>query len=153
ARLPAGQGYWPGLWLMPENSVYGGWAASGEIDVMENKGGDPATVLGTIHFGGPYPANASSDGPRYTFPPGDSVTNFHTYLLDWTSSAIRWSVDNQLYETQTNWWSSGGPYPAPFDQPFHIIMNLAVGGNFGGNPDAATVFPGEMLVDYIRVYD
>ena len=62
-------------------------------------------------------------------------------------------MDNQLYETQTNWWSSGGSYPAPFDQPFYLIMNLAVGGNFGGNPDAATVFPGEMLVDYIRVYD
>ena len=84
ARLPAGQGYWPALWLMPEDSVYGGWAASGEIDVMENKGGDPAIVLGTIHFGGQYPANASSHGPPYTFPPGDSGANFHTYLLDWT---------------------------------------------------------------------
>jgi len=153
AQLPQGQGYWPALWLMPEDSVYGGWAASGEIDVMENKGSDPSTVLGTLHFGGAWPNNQQSYGPAYTFSGADSVTNFHVYALEWTTNSIQWFVDDQLYETQTSWWSSGGPYPAPFDQPFYIIMNLAVGGNFGGNPDATTVFPGEMLVDYVRVYE
>lgn len=152
ARLPQGQGYWPALWMMPRDSVYGGWAASGEIDVMENKGSNPTNVMGTIHFGGMYPNQAQSYGPSYTFPSGDSVTNFHLYALEWTNNAISWYVDNQLYETQTSWWSSGGPYPAPFDQPFYIIMNLAVGGNFGGNPNGTTVFPGEMQVEYVRVY-
>jgi beta-glucanase (GH16 family) len=152
ARLPQGQGYWPAIWMMPRDAVYGGWAASGEIDIMENRGSNPTNVLGTIHFGGMYPNNTHSSGPSFNFPAGDSVTNFHLYALEWTTNAISWYVDNQLYETQTNWWSAGGAYPAPFDQPFYIIMNLAVGGNFGGNPDGTTVFPGEMQVDYVRTY-
>src|SRR5262245_26550898 len=153
AKLPRGQGYWPALWMMPQDSVYGGWAASGEIDVVEVRGSNPTNVLGTLHFGGTWPNNDQSHGPSFTFTGGDSVTNFHTYALEWTNNAVRWYVDGQLYETQTSWWSAGGPYPAPFDQPFFLIMNLAVGGNFGGNPDGTTVFPGEMQVDYVRVYD
>ena len=138
-------------------TVYGGWAASGEIDVMENKGDHPGNVLGTIHYGGPSPRNTQSHGPSYNFPPGDSVANFHLYAVEWTKSAIRWFVDGHLYETQTAWWSSSAadsrnPYPAPFDQPFYIIMNLAVGGDFGGNPTDSTAFPGEIQVDYVRVY-
>jgi beta-glucanase (GH16 family) len=161
ARLPMGKGYWPAFWLMPEGDAYGPWAASGEIDVMENKGADPSKVLGTIHFGGSYPRNTHSHGPPYIFPAGDSVANFHLYAVEWTTNGIRWYVDDHLYETQTAWWSSSGPasaavrnpYPAPFNQPFFLILNLAVGGNFDGNPDAATIFPGEMQVDYVRVYD
>ncbi|MEI9960337.1 MAG: glycoside hydrolase family 16 protein [Limisphaerales bacterium] len=125
----------------------------GEIDVMENKGNDATRVLGTIHFGGSWPNNTYSQGPSYYFPAGDSVTNFHLYAVEWANNAIRWYVDGQLYQTQTSWWSSGGSYPAPFDQPFYLIMNLAIGGNFGGNPDGTTVFPGEMQVDYVRVFD
>jgi len=161
ARLPYGQGYWPAFWMMPENSVHGGWPASGEIDVMENSRSNASTVLGTIHFGGMYPNNTHSFGPSFNFQDGDSVTNFHVYAIEWTTNAIKWYVDSHLYETQTSWWSSSNPadvsvrnpYPAPFDEPFYIIMNLAVGGKFGGNPDATTRFPGEMLVDYVRVYD
>jgi beta-glucanase (GH16 family) len=161
AKLPQGQGYWPALWMMPEDGVYGGWAASGEIDVMENKGSNPTNVTGTIHFGGRYPNQAQSYGPSFNFPSGDSVTNFHVYALEWSAYDIRWYVDDQLYEIQTFWWSSSNPtntsirnpYPAPFDQPFYIIINLAVGGNFGGDPDGTTVFPGDMQVDYVRVYD
>ena len=157
ARLPQGKGYWPAFWLMPEKSVYGPWAASGEIDVMENKGDDPTHVIGTIHYGGPSPRNTQSHGPSYNFPPGNSVATFHVYAVEWTKSAIRWFVDDHLYETQTAWWSastakSRNLYPAPFNQPFFIIMNLAVGGNFDGNPTDATVFPGEIQVDYVRVY-
>jgi len=152
ARLPQGKGYWPALWLMPENATYGRWAASGEIDVMENRGRDPGTVLGTLHFGGAFPKNTHSRGPSFNFPPGDSVTNFHIYAVEWATNSIKWYVDSTLYEVQTNWWSSGGKYPAPFNQPFYILMNLAVGGNFGGDPDTNTVFPGEMQVDYVRVY-
>ncbi|MEJ0089859.1 MAG: family 16 glycosylhydrolase [Limisphaerales bacterium] len=153
AKLPQGQGYWPALWMMPQNSAYGGWASSGEIDVMENKGRLPANVLGTIHFGGTWPNNVHSSGPSYNFPAGDSVTNFHTYAVEWTTNAIRWYVDDHLFQTQTSWWSSGGSYPAPFDQAFYIIMNLAIGGNFDGNPDGTTIFPQEMQVDYVRVYN
>ncbi|WP_050785596.1 family 16 glycosylhydrolase [Pedosphaera parvula] len=153
ARLPQGQGYWPALWMMPQDSLYGGWAASGEIDVMENKGSDPTTVLGTIHYGGQWPNNQYSHGPSFTFTGVDSVTNFHTYALEWSTNFVKWYVDGQLYETQTSWWSSGGASPAPFDQPFYIMMNLAVGGNFGGNPDTNTIFPGEMQIDYVRVYE
>jgi beta-glucanase (GH16 family) len=161
ARLPEGKGYWPALWMMPENAVYGRWAASGEIDVMENKGVEPGKIFGTIHFGGMSPHNAHSHGPPFHFPPGDSAANFHLYAVEWTTNAISWYVDNHLYETQTNWWSSSNPdypgdhnpYPAPFDQPFYIIMNLAIGGNFGGNPDDTTAFPGEMQVKYVRVYN
>jgi beta-glucanase (GH16 family) len=160
ARLPEGKGYWPAFWLMPEHAVYGNWAASGEIDVMENKGVNPQKILGTIHFGGTSPYNVHSRGPSYTFPAGDCVTNFHLYAVEWTTNSISWSVDSHVYETQTNWWSTSSPddpsnhnpYPAPFDQPFYIIMNLAVGGQFGGNPDDRTTFPGEMQVKYVRVY-
>lgn len=159
AKLPHGKGYWPALWMMPEDEIYGGWAASGEIDIMENRGSNSSVVLGTLHYGGVYPHKTESHGPHFTFPPGDSVTNFHLYALEWTTNAIRWYVDDKLYETQTSWWSSSGPakgarnpYPAPFDQPFYIIMNLAVGGRFGGNPNESTAFPGEMQIDYVRAY-
>ncbi len=152
ARLPQGQGYWPAFWLMPRDSVYGGWAASGEVDAMEIRGQNPGTVLGTIHFGGTWPDNAQSYGPAFTFLTGDSAVNIHTYTLEWTTNWFRWYVDGRAYQVQTAWWSSGGPFPAPFDQPFFILMNLAVGGYFPGSPDASTVFPGEIQVDYVRVY-
>jgi beta-glucanase (GH16 family) len=160
ARLPQGKGYWPALWMMPEHPVYGPWAASGEIDVMENRGVNPEKVLGTIHFGATSPHNAQSHGPSFNFPPGDSVTNFHVYAVEWTTNAISWYVDNHLYQKQTNWWSSSNretpgkrnPYPAPFDQPFYINMNLAIGGDFGGRPDDATIFPGELQIKYVRAY-
>jgi beta-glucanase (GH16 family) len=152
ARLPQGQGYWPALWMMPRDSVYGGWAASGEIDVMENRGSTPTITGGTIHYGGSWPNNVYS-GAEYVFPGGGVATDFHTYMLDWGTNYMKWYVDGVLYQTQTSWYSSGNPYPAPFDQPFYLIMNLAVGGNYGGNPDGTTVFPGEVQVDYVRVYD
>jgi beta-glucanase (GH16 family) len=152
AKVPQGRGYWPALWLMPEYSPYGRWPACGEIDVMENKGNYPAVVQGTIHY-----ADTNGDHLQsteiFTFPQNDGATNFHNYLLEWTTNSIKWSVDGKLYETQTNWSTANAPYPAPFDQPFYIIMNLAVGGIYSGNPDINTVFPGEMQVDYIRVYD
>ena len=152
AKMPQGKGYWPALWMMPEVSTYGGWPNSGEIDIMENRGSNAAVVQGTIHYAGPNGGHRESTG-RYTFSPNDGATNFHTYLLEWTSNSISWYVDNKLYEMQTNWTARNATYPAPFDQPFYIVMNLAVGGNYGGNPDADTVFPGEMQVDYVRVYE
>jgi beta-glucanase (GH16 family) len=152
AKLPQGQGYWPALWLMPEHSRYDGWPACGEIDVMENRGKYPAVVQGTIHYANTNGAHLQST-ELYTFPQGNLATDFHIYTLDWTTNSIQWAVDGKVYETQTNWSTAKAPYPAPFDQPFYIIMNMAVGGIYGGDPDASTVFPGEMQVDYVRVYD
>ena len=137
---------------MPEHSPYGRWPACGEIDVMENRGNYPAAVQGTIHYADTNGGHLQSTA-IFTFPKNDGADNFHTYLLEWTTNSVSWSVDGRLYETQTNWSTTKASYPAPFDQPFYIIMNLAVGGNYAGNPDASTVFPGEMQVDYIRVYD
>jgi len=150
ARLPQGVGFWPALWMLGTNFTSVGWPACGEIDVMENNGSSPTNVQGTIHYGG-------STTQNYTLP-GGFVTNFHTYLLEWTTNAILWYVDGLRYHTQTNWSSFAGPYPAPFNQPFFLLMNLAIGGNYLGNPSQAninanTVFPGIMQVDYVRIYE
>jgi len=153
AKLPSGFGFWPALWLLGTNITSVGWPGCGEIDVMENKGSALANVQGSLHSG-------SDETAVYTLPNGGSVTDFHTYLLQWLANSIQWYVDGQLYETQTNWSSSQGPYPTPFNKPFFIIMNLAVGGNYIQSPaptvsevNSNTVFPGEMQVDYVRVYD
>lgn len=148
-KLPRGQGMWPAFWMLPTDWVYGGWAASGEIDIMESKN-IPTTIHGTIHYGGEWPNNTSSGG---TYSDGtDFSEGFHVYTLEWEPFEMRWYVDGILYSTKTSWWSSGGSYPAPFDQRFHFLLNIAVGGNFPGPPDGSTVFPQQMLVDYVRVY-
>ncbi|MEI8290109.1 MAG: glycoside hydrolase family 16 protein [Verrucomicrobiota bacterium] len=169
AKLPPGQGLWPALWLLPADNVYGSWAASGEIDVLEARGQEPNKVLGTIHYGSRWPANEHSGG-EYQFPAGADFTIYHIYAIEWDSSAIRWYVDGKLYSTKSDWWSCSkvdakqqgirpqtdagkNPKPAPFDRPFYLIMNLAVGGNFVGAVGKDTVFPAEMMVDYVRVYD
>ena len=157
AKLPAGLGYWPALWLLGSNISTVGWPACGEVDVMENKGSLLDKVQGTIHYSSASNQHLQATG-YYNFPNGDSVTNFHNYILEWSTNSIRWYVDSQLYETQTNWSSSTGPYPAPFNQPFFIVMNLAIGGGYLGNPatntiNANTAFPGEIQVDYVRVLD
>jgi beta-glucanase (GH16 family) len=152
AKFPSGQGFWPAFWLMPSDSPYGGWPACGEIDIVENKGNYPAVVQGTIHYANSRGGPVHSSG-LYTFLQNDGVTNFHTYDLEWTTNSIQWFVDGKLYQTQDHWSTVEAPYPAPFDQPFYIIMNLAVGGDYGSNPDTNTVFPGEIQVDYVRVYE
>ena len=125
---------------------------------MENKGFALTNVQGTIHYSNPTNNSHLQSTAVYTLPFNDSVTNFHNYLLEWTTNMMRFYVDGLLYETQTSWSSSTGPYPAPFNQPFFIIMNIAIGGNYLGNPstntiNANTTFPGEMQVDYVRVWD
>ena len=119
---------------------------------MENIGGEIGSTKGTFHYGGVFPNNVVT-GQSYEFPVGQTVTDFHIYALEWTTNSIKWFVDGQNFETQTDWWSSGGPYPAPFDQPFYLIMSLAVGGYFVGPPPSNATFPQEMQVDYVRIYD
>src|ERR1041385_2518455 len=158
AKLPQGLGFWPALWMMGTNIASVGWPACGEIDVMESRGSWSNQVQGTIHYSDAS-NNHLSQTRTYTLPtPSDSVTNFHIYAIEWSTNSIKWIVDTTTVQTWTSWSSSTGPYPAPYNQPFFIIMNLAIGGNYLGNPsDAAinsgTAFPGEMQVDYVRVND
>lgn len=152
-RLPGGQGLWPAFWLLPQNDQYGSWAASGEIDIMEavNLGGSGGNqVHGTLHFGGTGSASVSTSESYVV--PADATAEFHTYAIEWDAAEIRWYVDDVLYAVANNWYSTGAEFPAPFDQPFYILLNVAVGGSFPGSPDASTVFPVAMEVDWVRVY-
>lgn len=151
AAMPAGVGMWPGLWMLGSNFPTAGWPGCGEIDVAETKGTELYTVHGSLHSG-------SDETATYTFGSADSITNFHTYMVDWESNSISFSVDGNVYETVTSWTDALGPYPTPFNQPFFLLMNLAVGGNFVTNPsvaqiEAGTVFPAEIQVDYVRVLE
>src|ERR1022692_418533 len=144
AKLPAGVGMWPALWMMGTNFPSVGWPSCGEIDVVENNGANPAFVQGSLHSNGGDPTAI------YNFTGGGSTTNFHTYLLDWEPGSIKWFVDGQLYETQSS--------QAPFNASFFFLMNLAVGGQYLGYPtisqiNAGTIFPAEMQVDYVRIYE
>ena len=152
-RLPGGQGLWPAFWLLPQDDVYGAWAASGEIDIMEavNLGASGGnSVFGTIHYGGEWPDNVSA-GTEYVVPT-DASGEFHTYALEWDPTEMRWYVDDILYAMQNSWSTTTSPFPAPFDQPFYILLNVAVGGDFPGNPNSSTEFPVTMEVDYVRVF-
>ena len=142
--------------MPPQDDAYGGWAASGEIDVMENRGSEPNVVQGTIHYGGTSPRNVYA-GQQYVLPDHGTIADWHVYALDWSPGRLTWSVDGHDYFTRDTWFSRAAdgtdrPWPAPFDKPFEVVINMAVGGHFGGNPDATTQFPQEMLVDYVRAY-
>jgi beta-glucanase (GH16 family) len=162
ALLPYGQGIWPAIWMLPTDWVYGGWAASGEIDIMEvinqrTGGAEDNLVHGTIHFGGTAPNNALRGNTRR--PTTDITTTFHTYTVEWAQGEIRWYINNSRYATLTesHWYTDGNAAnetsAAPFDQHFHLLLNVAVGGNWPGNPNGSTAFPQEMVIDYVRVYE
>ncbi len=152
AKLPFGQGIWPAIWMLPTDNVYGGWAASGEIDVMELVGHEPNKVHGTLHYGAAWPKNKFTGG-SYTLSVGTFSQDFHVFSIEWEEGEIRWSVDGKHYQTQKEWSTEGHPFPAPFNQRFHILLNLAVGGNWPGNPDETTQFPQTLEIDYVRVYE
>lgn len=156
AKLPAGNGLWPALWLLPDDDTYGTWAASGEIDVMEARGRIPGASSGAIHFGGAWPANTYLDG-SYAFENGERIdTDFHTYSLVWEEDMLKWYVDGNLffYANSDQWYTTASSAKgAPFDQEFYIVMNLAVGGWFdGGITPGPGDIPATMQVDYVRVY-
>ncbi len=152
ARMPRGQGIWPAIWMLPTDWEYGGWPKSGEIDIMEYLGHDTKTVYGTLHYGNDSPNNTHT-GTNYTIPLGnDFYDDFHTFTLEWEENEMRWYVDGILYQTQTQWFTPNGIYPAPFDKQFHLLLNVAVGGNWPGYPDGTTQFPQRMYIDYVRVY-
>ncbi len=156
AKVPSGNGVWPALWMLPNDDTYGTWAASGEIDVMEARGRVDSASLGTIHFGGQWPNNKNLGG-SYVFPEGTSYDDgYHVYSLIWEEDNMTFYVDGEFfyYIPKERWYSDASDSDtAPFDQPFYIIMNVAIGGNFDGGllPDDDFT-SAEMLVDYVRVY-
>ncbi len=150
AKMPIGQGLWPAIWMLPTDWDYGSWAASGEIDIMEYRGNLPEEVVFSLHYGDNWPNNQYSSA---TFDSPNLSENFHVYGIEWDPDEIRWYFDGVHMHTIDNWWSTGGAFPAPFDRRFHILLNVAVGGNFLPNPPAdADYFPQEMTVDWVRVY-
>ena len=153
AKLPYGKGLWPAIWMLPSSETeYGSWPLSGEIDIMELLGDTPERVYGALHYAGDTGVHLS-EYTSYTLSDPDFSQDFHTFRLDWEPEEIKWYVDDQLYFTQQNWSTPNATYPAPFDQPFYFILNVAVGGDWPGSPNEETVFPQEMIVDYVRVYD
>lgn len=156
AKLPTGQGIWPAIWMMPEDDyIFGGWPSGGEIDIMEFLGHETNKVYGTLHYGNPHGTNQGS----YKLTGTDNFTDsYHVFSVEWEPGEIRWYVDGHLYFTENSWYSGDTgeadyyTYPAPFNRDFYLILNLAVGGDWPGNPDATTSFPAKMYVDYVKVY-
>jgi beta-glucanase (GH16 family) len=170
AKLPQGQGTWPAIWMLPEDNVYGGWARSGEIDILEavnlgvtcadDKGceeGGENTILGTLHFGGGWPDNkfASTEVPY----PAVLDDEYHTYGVEWGEGIFVWTVDGKPFATKRagDWFTTESDDPnAPFDQRFHLILNLAIGGGLpegralGGVDESG--YPKQMTVDWVRVW-
>lgn len=151
AKLPQGRGLWPAIWMLPTDNVYGGWPHSGEIDIMELVGHEPNKAHGTLHYSDPSKGHVYK-GTNYSLTTGTFAGAFHVFRLDWEPDRMRWYVDDKLFQAQTNWRTRGRDFPAPFDQRFHLLLNLALGGNWPGNPDEKTDFPQVMIVDYVRVY-
>ncbi len=150
-KIPQGQGIWPAFWMLGDDIGKVGWPKCGEIDIMESIGKEPAMVHGTIHGLG-YSGDKGISAP-YSLPPDQHFADdFHLYAVEWEPKAIRFYVDDHLYATRT-------PADLPkgtkwlYNHPFFILLNVAVGGGWPGNPDATTIFPQTMLVDYVRVYN
>lgn len=149
AKLPSGKGTWPAIWMLPEEWVYGGWPESGEIDIMEHVGHEPNRVYATVHTEAFNHLEGTQDTD--TLRVSDAEENFHVYALEWTPEKISWSVDGQQYASFENRHATYKEWP--FDQPFHLILNIAVGGNWGGAQGVDdSIWPQKMIIDYVRVY-
>lgn len=149
AKIPAGRGMWPGIWMLPDTYAYGSWPKSGEIDVMENVGYDPNPVYFTIHTQLYNGAIGTQKGGSKSIP--DAASAFHKYRMDWTPYAIRGYYDDVLLFIYIN--DGQGSASWPFDQKFHLLLNIAVGGNWGGIKGVDdSAFPATMQVDYVHFY-
>jgi len=148
-RLPFGQGIWPAFWMLGTSITSAGWPACGEIDIMENIGREPSINHGGVH--GPGYSGGNSISGLYTLPGSARFADdFHVFAIEWAPGTVKLFVDGTAYKTVT---AASLPAGAPwvFDNPFFLILNVAVGGNFPGAPDATTQFPQQMMVDYVRV--
>jgi beta-glucanase (GH16 family) len=147
-KIPRGQGMWPAFWMLGTDIGQVGWPDSGEIDVMENVGFEPSTVHGTIH--GPGYSGSAGIGAGYTLPNGQAFADaFHTFAVDWAPNKITWSVDGVAYQTRTPADVGGNTWA--FNKPFFLILNLAVGGYWPGDPNSSTAFPAQLVVDSVSV--
>ena len=149
-RIPFGQGLWPAFWMLGDNIDSTNWPTCGEIDIMENIGREPAIIHGTIHG----PGYSGDKGPSSAYALANKkrfADSFHVFAVEWEPGVIRFYCDGVLYATRTSADLPDGKTWV-YDHPFFIILNVAVGGGWPGNPDATTVFPQTMLVDYVRVY-
>lgn len=150
AKLPSGKGTWPAIWMLPTDWAYGGWPASGEIDIMEHVGYDPGVVHGTVHTEAYNHSIGTQVGQSIQV--SDAMNNFHVYAIEWTPESIKWYLDDQLYFTFNNENKSFREWP--FDKRFHLLLNIAIGGNWGGaqgiDPNLTEAI---MEVDYVRVYN
>jgi beta-glucanase (GH16 family) len=146
-RLPKGQGIWPAFWLLGGNVASSGWPRCGEIDIMENIGKEPALVHGTLH--GPGYSGAEGFGKPSELAGAAYADDFHVFAVEWEPGEVRWYRDGVLFNKARPELVKGDWV---FDHPFFVILNLAVGGDWPGKPDASTTLPQQMLVDYVRVY-
>jgi beta-glucanase (GH16 family) len=145
-KLPSGQGIWPAFWMLGSNAS---WPLGGEMDIMEYVGKTPNTIYQTVH--GPGYSGPSGIGSQYVVSEESLKNDFHVYAIDWEPEDIRWYFDGQqVFQVTPDILPSGKQWV--FDHPFFILLNLAVGGGWPGSPDNATVFPQQLLVDYVRVY-
>lgn len=148
-RVPRGQGIWPAFWMLGDDIDKVGWPESGEIDIMEHIGREPSIAYGTLH--GPGYSGAGGISRPDTLSAGGYADDFHVFAVSWRPNEIRWYVDGRQYHRLTP-----GDLPAGtrwvFDHPFFLLLNLAVGGEWPRDPDATTIFPQQLVVDYVRVY-
>ncbi|WTP62153.1 family 16 glycosylhydrolase [Streptomyces phaeochromogenes] len=147
-KVPRGQGMWPAFWMLGNDIGQVGWPNSGEIDIMENVGFEPSTVHGTLH--GPSYSGSGGIGAAYSLPGGQAFADaFHTFAIDWSPDAVTWSVDGNVYQRRTPADLGGRQWV--FNKPFFLILNLAVGGYWPGDPDGSTSFPQQLVVDEVKV--
>ncbi len=146
-KLPDGQGFWPAFWMLGSNIDQVPWPKCGEIDIMEHIGREPTHVYGTVH--GPGYSGSGGVGHFTSFPSGSLSDEFHTFAIEWEEDEIRWYVDDAQFFKLTPTQVSG---EWVFDHPFFLLINMAVGGYWPGEPDDTTVFPQFLYVDYVRVY-
>jgi beta-glucanase (GH16 family) len=148
AKLPSGRGTWPAIWMLPNDYVYGAWPASGEVDIMEMVGYSPNNVHFSVHNATYYAGNAKTSTDSIP----TASTDFHLYREDWTPYAVRGYYDNVLIFTYVN--TGGGSQLWPYDQKFHLLMNIAVGGSWGGIDGVDdSAFPTTMQIDYVHFFN
>jgi beta-glucanase (GH16 family) len=149
AKLPSGRGTWPAIWMLPTDWAYGDWPKSGEIDIMEHVGYDPNNIHFSVHTQSYNWTNGTEKTAIKNIP--TAMTDFHKYRVDWTPYALRGYYDDALVFTFIN--EGLGSASWPFDKRFHVLLNLAVGGNWGGQQGVDdAVFPASLVIDYVRVY-
>lgn len=155
-KVPQGKGFLPAFWMMPQDEdFYGQWPKCGEIDIMEVLGDSVNVNYGTLHFGEPHKQRQGS----VSLTSGDFANEYHVFAIEWDPGEIRWYCDGEMYFSTSDWFTAvegeeEKPYPAPFNQPFHVILNVAVGGDWPGDPDDSTPFDerAAMKVDYVRIF-